>query len=685
MSDNSSFAVDFVRNIGVRIDDSQPLSTRVQSPKVPEKADQKGDEALKIELADDLDLAHLTKLPSRSSLLKILDSLATQTRLISAGSAEALKSHIVGSVRAEQEAQALLRITYLAYAVSLDALLKKAEILGDQEWFWSDIEDELLQTSRYFLQTLPGRLFALAENASKLVYDNASQTLSTVTADRPAAGLRSLLDGRTFAEAWSLVRTSPTFAVASMFPCTRQSVDNDLSKQPKLNFSLLRPSALSPVRLTRHEARHKRKRLVNERDKLATKIGELSIKMRQQQSSTLGEALKTPEEAFKHVVELTATLGAVVSGCDSYASSSQNPIEQLQDILASRLAQHDPSAVYSTMLKPAPFGLGPPSTLARLWLSFVFVPTVSLILLKAFTRNKDAILGSVRNAKETIRGFLVGWVYEPVVRLLDTIRHGEAADGVIISKESLNSDLQSLERMVTDFSAEKYSLSLQELEQVAAKVKEGDLTHVLRIYEAELKSPLKSAVTGSLIRTLLIQIQKAKVDLEVAMSGIDSLLKSQQLLFGAVGIAPAMGILYVTVSWFKNRLSQASNRQGRAAGYDVKIRAWEALRRVDKLLAAPAGKEGGELDAKTQGLLLLDLALLRLVAEPLVASVAVSRKRGTRKKLHQQFLQDIRELEGLQATADGPQFVADVGLAWNSRRAVMDCVWRSWGPLIAFQ
>jgi hypothetical protein len=41
-------------------------------------------------------------------------------------------------------------------------------------------------------------------------------------------------------------------------------------------------------------------------------------------------------------------------------------------------------------------------------------------------------------------------------------------------------------------------------------------------------------VRGDLVRALLIQIQKTKVDVEVAISGIDTLLKSQELVFGWV-------------------------------------------------------------------------------------------------------------------------------------------------------
>lgn len=65
--------------------------------------------------------------------------------------------------------------------------------------------------------------------------------------------------------------------------------------------------------------------------------------------------------------------------------------------------------------------------------------------------------------------------------------------------------------MVIALSKEKYHFSPVELEGISTQVRQGDLTSVLKVYEEDLKSPLKSVVAGSLIRSLLIQVQKMKV------------------------------------------------------------------------------------------------------------------------------------------------------------------------------
>ena len=67
--------------------------------------------------------------------------------------------------------------------------------------------------------------------------------------------------------------------------------------------------------------------------------------------------------------------------------------------------------------------------------------------------------------------------------------------------------------MALDLTREKLSLNDSQLRELTSQIRQGDLTPVLQIYEQDIKTPVRTAVTGSLIRSLLIQIQKAKVPL----------------------------------------------------------------------------------------------------------------------------------------------------------------------------
>jgi nuclear control of ATPase protein 2 len=151
--------------------------------------------------------------------------------------------------------------------------------------------------------------------------------------------------------------------------------------------------------------------------------------------------------------------------------------------------------------------------------------------------------------------------------------------------------------MAVALSQDKYHFSPPQLEILSMQIRRGDLTPVLKVYEEDLKSPLKSMVAGSLIRSLLIQVQKMKVlymhiyrrtptdsciqvDVDVALSGIDKLLKSQELTFAFVGVAPALAIVYVIFGWVKN-VWQSGQGRGKYGGRGRRQSIWLAMRYVD--------------------------------------------------------------------------------------------------------
>ena len=50
-----------------------------------------------------------------------------------------------------------------------------------------------------------------------------------------------------------------------------------------------------------------------------------------------------------------------------------------------------------------------------------------------------------------------------------------------------------------------------QLQELSQKIRVGDLTPIMELYEEEIKHPVKSALLGRLLRSIFIQVQKAKV------------------------------------------------------------------------------------------------------------------------------------------------------------------------------
>lgn len=65
--------------------------------------------------------------------------------------------------------------------------------------------------------------------------------------------------------------------------------------------------------------------------------------------------------------------------------------------------------------------------------------------------------------------------------------------------------------MALALAKEKLNYSSEQLDAFTTKIRAGDLTPILEIYEEDIKRPVKSAVTGTLLRSVFVQVQKAKV------------------------------------------------------------------------------------------------------------------------------------------------------------------------------
>lgn len=253
--------------------------------------------------------------------------------------------------------------------------------------------------------------------------------------------------------------------------------------------------------------------------------------------------------------------------------------------------------------------------------------------------------------------------------------------------------------MVLSLAKDKLQYTPEQLGNLSHQIRAGDLTAVLKLYEEDIKSPFKSSVTGTLLRTLFIQIQKAKVsvllcvpvisteptsqvDIDQALSGIDKLLKSQELTFAFVGIAPALGIVYLASSYVSSVWSGGRGR-GRYGGKHRRAQAWAAMRRIERLLTSrpqPASASqyhqlprspvstiahvGLEVPIHpiTSGLLLLSVTRLREFGE---------RHLPAKTRLRNGFLEDVEDLESPV-------------LSRGEKVRVVDRMWRSWGQVLGW-
>ncbi|GLA62534.1 nuclear control of ATPase protein 2 [Aspergillus tubingensis] len=254
---------------------------------------------------------------------------------------------------------------------------------------------------------------------------------------------------------------------------------------------------------------------------------------------------------------------------------------------------------------------GRPHYLVRFWLPLTLALLSTSTSLELLRNRRHELLEWIANFGSTTIEFWNNWVVDPLRRLVGTIRHDEKSEIALMSRNSLEADRASLERMVVDFVLDRCEPNKNDYDAfdthvIAAKVREGDLTPVLKAYENDLRSPFVGTIKGDLVRALLIQIQKTKVDVEIAIGGIDALLKSQELVFGFIGLTPGLMVSFATLRWLYGLLG--SRRGFRMGKQQDELR--HALRIVHRTLTSSASTPGNALAFRDYGLLICNAEVL---------------------------------------------------------------------------
>jgi nuclear control of ATPase protein 2 len=419
----------------------------------------------------------------------------------------------------------LCKATAQAYGTVLNTILAQVLSVNDHIWYWDDILGSHRQAGLYSLQTSPLRLWSWSKSVVQGIRSKRS----------------SLSDG--WRQFYGLIK--------------------DVVRERSL--SDLQARAISPLAQVRNEALRRRKELKRIKEVNSNALGVL-----------LGEGLSTIQEwAYdsesslqtsyvlstsrkdNNIASSIALLEAVLSNAEDPAAdveSFESSVSRStkQDIWVTAINGQDsgslrPDHVSDRLVKLLNVALpnyislfnnhvttyGKPSRVIRYWLPVSILVLSSSTILRILVNRKEEVLTWIREFGVTVRDFWANWIIEPLRKVIGTIRHDQGSEIAIMSKRSLEGDRDSLERMVVDFVvAENGSLSNADMQDMRMKVREGDLTPVLRAYEKDMQKPVWGAIRGKLITSLLIQIQKTKVDVEIAMGGIDSLLKSQELVFG---------------------------------------------------------------------------------------------------------------------------------------------------------
>ncbi|KAK1594313.1 ATP synthase regulation protein NCA2 [Colletotrichum navitas] len=547
-----------------------------------------------------------------------------------------------GHYQSEIEWLLISKATVQTYGIILNTLLDQIIPLSDEMWYWDEVLSSYTYSSIYTVQTSPLRLWALTKDVyreSKHRIQNLSQT--------PGDLVESTRTG--LSDQWK-----------QFYGIVRDSIRDS-------SITTLQRKVLSPVALSRGEARRKLAHLRRLRDMIASGLGVLvdeGLTFGGDDDDDKSEAGVSSHD-WKGVVERSVALMDMVlkealvleSGVAEFEDKVFAGVEEDPELsihIEDANAVEKPSVLARRLLNILDTGLpshvataqmlvrdnGRPSRFIRYWLPATAALLSSTTILRLLANRRAEILGWIQDIGATMRDFWFNWVVEPTRKIVGTIRHDSSSEIAIMSRDSLKADRESLERMVVDFALDKpqfvgngSSLSDAQIATLRAKVGEGDVTPVLRAFEKDLRSPFVGAVKGDLVRSLLIQVQKTKVDLEVAISGIDSLLKSQELVFGFVGLTPGVLVSIGIVQYLRGIFgARKGARHSHKAGKSIRV-----LRNIDRIFSEATPSQNNLLSYKDHGLLLCEVHVLRSLMQGVLP-----------RDRQREFLEDLDDLANLK-------------------------------------
>ncbi|KAI8336994.1 ATP synthase regulation protein NCA2-domain-containing protein [Chlamydoabsidia padenii] len=531
------------------------------------------------------------------------------------------------------------KCTLAIYGHSVSSILQSTLPLSESLAYWNNIYGNVWYEVYYGLQTAPHRLYSLVVKTRQMLLD------TTFTSSSTTIGIKTLL-------------TSSDHVLSGLFPLAlrdrRSSTLHPLSahsSKPLTEvFRKLYHSPL-PLALIRDEIQQKKATLTSFRTQQSTTLGllikqaprfesssDLQVTSLDQLARGTSQCVKALTSCFRgdsagvrtslnDNMNIQAMIDDIEQSGRNFTMTSACPFQVANDLKSIVDSQSD----YQTQLQWWKKEYGSPSSLTRHWIPALMIVFGGKIVLNYVCERKDDIKAWANEGMETIHGFVVNWLWEPILGILDTIRCKDQRMG-LSSKEGLKSDLQSLERMVVQFAKDHYRLSEPEIAQLSSQVRDGDVSLVLRAYENEIKHPLKNAIRGDLIQTLLIQVQKTKVDVDMAMQALDKLLKSNELNFAFLAVAPSMLLTWASASWLKNIYQKRDGNRIQQIGQPLK----DTLRRIERLFTLDPTEN--ELSCESQGALLCELLVLRNYAHYL----------PTRNSIRESFTEDIRDLEAVR-------------------------------------
>ncbi|XP_027938716.1 protein DGS1, mitochondrial [Vigna unguiculata] len=224
-----------------------------------------------------------------------------------------------------------------------------------------------------------------------------------------------------------------------------------------------------------------------------------------------------------------------------------------------------------------------PTKITQYWIHYT-CGAVGLSVCSIWLLRHSRLVGSsdldnwIQEAKNSTIGFFKNHVEQPILsirdELFETFRKRHQG---IMELEEVQLTSNSLHRMLLAFSEQAKG------QNIPANASDQEMLEiVMDRYEKELMHPIQNLLNGELVRAILIQVQKLKLDTETAMLELNQILRANEINFAVLTALPAffLSLLLIMVvrAWFKQD-TKAEGR-GRVARIQRRLLVAEIKKRI---------------------------------------------------------------------------------------------------------
>uniref|UniRef100_A0A0R0G8W9 Protein DGS1, mitochondrial n=1 Tax=Glycine max TaxID=3847 RepID=A0A0R0G8W9_SOYBN len=224
-----------------------------------------------------------------------------------------------------------------------------------------------------------------------------------------------------------------------------------------------------------------------------------------------------------------------------------------------------------------------PRKITQYWIRYT-CGAVGLSVCSIWLLRHSRLVGSsdldnwVEEARNSTYSFFKNHVEEPILsirdELFDTFKKRHQG---IMDVEEVQLTSNSLHRMLLAFSEQTKG---QKFPVNASDQKMMEI--VMDRYEKELMHPIQNLLNGELVRAILIQVQKLKLDTETAMLELNQILRANEINFAVLTALPAfflsLLLMMLVRGWFKQD-TKAEGR-GRIARIQRRLLVIEVKKRI---------------------------------------------------------------------------------------------------------